>query len=245
MLLYSLTRYAELKKILLIDDDLKICDITQRYIVKAGYEVTLAHDGRQAERCLETQRFCLVIFDAMLPDTTGFDLLDNFRTGMYVRNADSSDRDTPAIMLTALGQTNNVLKGLRSGADDYITKPFDPNELLERIRVILKRAGVFSSSILEIGNVTVNLTSKTVICGNTALNLQRREFDLLAYLSRNKDHIFQRDELIGAVWGWDYDGGDRAVDICIKRLRTKLYGAGATIAIKTAWGIGYRLDEEK
>jgi two-component system response regulator ResD len=234
-----------LKKLLLIDDDFKICDITKQYLTKAGYEVVVAYDGNEARAALSNQQFCFVIFDAMLPDESGFDLLHNFREGMYVLNSNSSDKDTPAIMMTALGQTSNVLKGLRGGADDYVTKPFDPNELVERVNVILKRAGKFIMNSFEIGNIVINLTTQIISCEGNPLDLKRREFDLLTYLCKNSNHVFSREDLINAVWGWDYEGGDRAVDICIKRVREKLQKASAQIEIKTIWGVGYRLEEKK
>lgn len=230
------------KEILLIDDDFKICDITKQYLQKGGYVVTVANNGAEATLFLSRRRFCFVIFDAMLPDASGFDLLANLRAGVYFLNTYSCDKDAPAIMLTALGQTSDVLKGLRGGADDYIAKPFDPNVLVERINVILRRATRFISNDISIGNITINLSTQLAYCKENHLDLQRREFDLLCFLCKNPHQAFSREELINSVWGWDYDGGDRAVDICTKRLREKLGNAGADIAILTIWGVGYRLD---
>lgn len=171
----------------------------------------------------------------------GFDPLSNLRNGYYFNNPTSSDKDTPAIMLTALGQTNHVIKGLRGGADDYVSKPFDPNELIERMRSILKRAQRYSADIAEINNLTINRTNRQVKCNNVLLDLQRREYDLLAYFCQNPEQVFSREQLINNVWGWEYQGGDRAVNICITRLREKLKTIGAEMEIQTVWGSGYRL----
>lgn len=234
-----------MKKILLVDDDLKICGIIKKYLERDGFDVSLAHTGKQAQDKLQTEKYCFIIFDAMLPDSNGFELLNGLRSGEYFLNSCSADTDTPAIMLTALGHTNNVLKGLRDGADDYIVKPFEPRELVERIHVILKRVNPFVTNTLDIENISINLTTQIASCNDVALDLQRREYDLLCYLCKNPYHTLSREQLIGNVWGWDYNGGDRAVDICIKRLRQKLQNANANIEIATVWGVGYRLEIKK
>jgi DNA-binding response OmpR family regulator len=236
--------WQRLKKVLLADDDKKICDIVEKYIKHAGYETAVAHNGAQTKFLLQKYRFSLVIFDVLLPDTTGFELLEDLRNGDYVLSSASTDKETPVIMLTALGQTQNVLKGLRSGADDYMTKPFEPSELVERIKVILKRAKTETDEITA-GNIIINLPAQTVMCEEKSFALQRREFDLLQYLCKNLNKSCTREELLNTVWGWDYDGSDRAVDICVQRLRTKLGEVGANIQIKTVWGAGYRLEPGK
>lgn len=232
-----------MKKILLVDDDIKICDITRKYLIHAGYEVNVAYNGSQAKKLLETDRYCFVIFDVMLPDTTGFELLCNLKDGIYMTSTHSTDKDTPAIMLTALGQTQNVLKGLRNGADDYITKPFEPAELIERINVILKRTGD-SINEISIGNLLIDLSKSEVRCNNTYIIFQRREYDLLVFLCKNKNKVFSREELLNKVWTYEYDCSDRAVDICIQRVRSKLNELNSKVNIKTVWGIGYKLECE-
>ncbi len=233
-----------MKKILLVDDDIKICDITKKYLIHAGYEVNIAYNGSQAKKLLETERFCFIIFDVMLPDTTGFDLLTNLKDGIFMISSSSTDKDTPVIMLTALGQTQNILRGLRNGADDYITKPFEPAELIERINVILKRFGVDSSNEILIGNVAIDLSKSEVKCNNSKIIFQRREYDLLVFLCKNKNKVFSREELLNKVWTYEYDCSDRAVDICIQRVRSKLNEANSKVNIKTIWGVGYKLECE-
>lgn len=231
-----------MKKILLVDDDIKICDITKKYLVHAGYEVNVAYNGNQAKKLLEAERFNFAIFDVMLPDTTGFDLLTNLKDGIYMMSSNSTDKDIPVILLTALGQTQNVLQGLRKGADDYITKPFEPAELIERINVILRRTGVNTSNELSIGNILIDLDKTEVKCNNTQIVFQRREYDLLVFLCKNKNKVFSREELLNKVWTYEYDCSDRAVDICIQRVRSKLNEVNTGVNIKTIWGIGYKLE---
>lgn len=231
-----------MKKILLVDDDLKICDITRKYLIHAGYEVNVAYNGSEAKKLLETEKFSLAIFDIMLPDTTGFELLTNLKDGMFMVSLSSTDKDIPVILLTALGQTQNVLKGLRGGADDYITKPFEPAELIERINVILRRFGINSSNEISVSNIVIDSNKTEVRCNSAQIPFQRREYDLLVFLCKNKNKVFSREELLNKVWTYEYDCSDRAVDICIQRVRSKLNEAGARINIKTIWGVGYKLE---
>ncbi|MHB8961844.1 MAG: response regulator transcription factor [Saccharofermentanales bacterium] len=157
--------------VLFVDDDKKICDITSRYIRDIPLEVVCAFDGSGAAAILETRNVSLIILDVMLPDTTGFDFLEDFRAGAFYRSAASTGADTPVIMLTALSQTSNIVKGLRLGADDYIVKPYNPQELVERIRTVLKRSGRFVSDEFSIGNIRINLTAQKFFCGGKNFEL--------------------------------------------------------------------------
>ena len=229
--------------VLFVDDDVKICDITARYIRDIPLDVVCAFNGEEAAVVLETRNISLVILDVMLPDASGFDFLADFRAGTFYRSAASAAVDTPVIMLTALSQNSNIVKGLRAGADDYIVKPYDPMELVERIKAVLKRSGRFINEEFAIGNVRVDLTAQKFYCGSHNFELQRREKDLFLYMARNNhQRIFPREELISQVWGFDYDGSDRAVDICVQRLRSKLKEIRSSVSIKTVWGQGYRLE---
>lgn len=229
--------------VLFVDDDKKICDITARYIRDIPLDVVCAFDGYGAAAILEARSVSLIILDVMLPDTSGFDFLSGFRAGAFYRSAISTAVDTPVIMLTALSQTSNVVKGLRLGADDYIIKPYDPLELVERVKAVLKRSGRFITDEFTIGDIRVNLTAQKFTCGETAFELQRREKDLFLCMAKNdRQRVFSREELISLVWGFDYDGSDRAVDICVQRLRSRLKEIRSSVAIKTIWGQGYRLE---
>lgn len=232
-----------MEKILIVDDDKKICDITKRYLVSAGYDAESANNGDQAGKALSERLFSLVIFDVMLPDSTGFELLKNLRDSVYKKTLKSTDKDVPVIMLTALSQTQNVIKGLRAGADDYISKPFDPTELVERVAVILKRVPKTDRrpGIMNFGNLEIDPDSGDVRYKGTEIVLQRREKELLLFLAKNAGKTLSREQLLDHVWGFEYEGNDRAVDICIQRLRKKLKKTGA--GISTVWGTGYRMEK--
>lgn len=232
-------------KLLLVDDDPKINNIVGRYLKHADHDVVAAFDCRQAERELSTQGFDLVIFDVMLPDGNGFQLLEELRAGSYFLQQQATPMDAPAIMLTALGETQNVIKGLKNGADDYMTKPFEPAELVQRVAAILRRVGSKEDASQELclGDLRIDPKSRQIYVHAAPLDLQRREADLLFFFCRNPNQAFSREELLNKVWGWDYQGSDRAVDICVQRLRSKLKAADSHIAIRTVWGTGYRLDE--
>ena len=233
-------------KLLLVDDDAKINHIVFRYLRHEGHEVDTVLKGEAAEDLLATQHYDLVILDVMLPDTTGFALLENLRSGAYFSSSASTVPDTAVIMLTALGDTPNVVKGLAGGADDYMSKPFDPSELVQRVSAILRRTAPTSGAqeILH-GDLRIDQRSRVVRIGDTQLDLQRRESDLLTFLCQNPAQAFTREELLNKVWGWDYEGSDRAVDICVQRLRYKLKAADSRVVIHTVWGTGYRLDHHE
>ncbi len=231
-----------MRRLLLVDDDPKLCDITGKYLAHAGFEVAVARDGRQARERVAREAFDLVVLDVMLPDTTGFAWLKELRGGRFAGEPGGSAPDVPVVLLTALGRTPDVLTGLRSGADDYVTKPYDPSELVERIRTVLKRAGGGAHDALALGNLRIDLATRLARCGGKELPLQRRELDLLVHLARNAGRALTREALLDAVWGVDFDGSDRAVDICVTRVRAKLAEAGAVAAIRTVRGTGYRLE---
>ena len=233
-------------KLLLVDDDPKINNIVFRYLRHEGHEVDTALCGKDAEKLLGSERYDLLILDVMLPDTTGFVLLENVRSGAYFLTSAATPQDTAAIMLTALGDTKNVVKGLAGGADDYMSKPFDPVELVQRVSAILRRtAPTISTQEIRHGDLRIDQRSRVVRVRDISLDLQRRESDLLTFLCQNPTQAFTREELLNKVWGWDYEGSDRAVDICVQRLRYKLKAAQSRVHISTVWGTGYRLDHHE
>jgi DNA-binding response OmpR family regulator len=233
-----------MNRILLVEDDKKISGITQKFLEHAGFAVTTVFDIKTAQLELEQNVFCFAIFDVMLPDGSGFALLRDLREGLYFLSPNSTHIDTPVLMLTALGETKHVLQGLRLGADDYVTKPFEPMELVERVAVILKRAGhkSYATSTMQAGTLEIELTTRIVMSRGEQVSLNRREYDLLLFFCRNMQQVFSREQLIAQIWGMEFDGGDRSVDICVQRVRSKLKEHQAGLQIKTVWGVGYMME---
>ena len=231
--------------ILLVEDDKKISEITQKFLEHAGFEVSTVYDIQNAQLELEEKTFCFAIFDVILPDGSGFDLLRDLREGVFFLSPNSTPIDTPVLMLTALGQTKHVVQGLRLGADDYVSKPFEPTELVERVSVILKRAGhkSYATSVMNAGSLEIELTTRVVTSRGEQVSLNRREYDLLLFLCRNMQQVFSREQLISRIWGMEFDGGDRSVDICVQRVRSRLKEHQAGLQVKTVWGVGYMMEE--
>jgi DNA-binding response OmpR family regulator len=232
-------------EILIVDDDVKIARIIARYLEQAGYMPAMAHDGSSAWHMLDSRKFSLIVLDVLLPDTTGLQILHDLRQA-DARPALATPSDVPVLILSALGMTDDIIGGLRDGADDYLVKPFEPRELVERIRALLRRQQRSDKqAISRLGNVTLNHDARLVTCSGQAIDLTRREYDLLSFLADHPVHVFSRGQLLDAIWGRDYEGSDRAVDLCILRLRNKLEQAGASgIQVDTVWGAGYRLTSQ-
>jgi two-component system response regulator ResD len=236
--------------IVLVEDDRKISEITRMYLEHAGFAVTTAYTLNEAQAELEQTKFCLAVFDVMLPDGNGFDLLKRLRKGDYSQAVNATPIDVPVIMLTALGQTEHVIQGLTFGADDYMSKPFQPAELVARITAILKRTShasqtTVSTSTLRVADVEIELTSRMVKVRGNEMTLNRREYDLLLFFCRNIQKVYNREQLIAQIWGIEFDGSDRSVDVCVQRVRSKLSKQKTGLEIKTVWGIGYMMEEVK
>jgi DNA-binding response OmpR family regulator len=220
------------RNILLVDDDLNICKITSIYLKKAGFEVELAYDGEQALQLFEEKKVDAILLDLMLPKLDGWKVCERIRKISSV----------PIIMLTARGQTADKIEGLELGADDYLVKPFDPNELIARLNAVLRRTSTGSNNdSIIIGELEINPQAHTVLLKSMDVKLPRKEFELLLFLAKHPNRVFTREELIERIWGWDFDGEDRVIDLYIKRLRSKL-AKNKTVAIKTVWGVGYQLE---
>jgi DNA-binding response OmpR family regulator len=226
------------KKIMLVDDDLNICRVTSIYLKKAGYDIVLAHDGEEALQQFNQLKLDAIILDLMLPKLNGMEVCEKIRRISSV----------PVIMLTAKGQTSDKIEGLQLGADDYIVKPFDPNELIARLQAVLRRTidlppTATREHVIVRGELEINPEAYTVLVHGQDVKLPRKEFELLVFLVKNPNRVFSRNELIERIWGWDFEGEDRVVDLYIKRLREKLTKAGIqSISIKTVWGVGYQLE---
>ncbi|MHC6181435.1 response regulator transcription factor [Clostridium sp. JNZ X4-2] len=220
-------------KILIVDDDENICEVIKMYLESAGYKTQVANDGKTAETLFLEYKPDLVLLDIMLPNIDGIDVLKWIR----------KECETPVIMLTAKGETFDKVLGLELGADDYIVKPFEPKEMLARIKAVLRRYSVDNDSkeVLKFEQLTIDINSYTVVYKNEEIKMPPKEFELLYYLASNKNRVFTREQLLCEVWGYDYPGDSRTVDVHIKRLREKLQG-GLSWQIETVWGVGYKFE---
>lgn len=213
--------------ILIVEDDEAIANLIYTSLREEGYNCVLAYDGEKGADCFENGSFDLVILDIMLPKVDGYELLE------YIK-----PRKTPVIFLTARGEVKDKIKGLRMGADDYISKPFQTGELLARIEAVLRRFGK-TESILHFNDLTINVDSRQVQKNNDSIELTVKEFDLLVELIRNKNIALYRSQLYEKVWQEPFIGDTRTLDSHIQRLRKKL---SMENQIKTVFRVGYRLE---
>lgn len=220
-------------KILIVDDDENICEVLKMYIENAGYTTKLCYDGKSAQEVFMEYKPDLVLLDIMLPYVDGIDVLKWIR----------KDNKTPVIMLTAKGETFDKVLGLELGADDYVVKPFEPKELVARMKAVLRRYNMDceNKEILTLDALTIDVNSYNVIYKGEEIKMPPKEFELLYYLASNRNRVFTREQLLCEVWGYDYPGDSRTVDVHIKRLREKLQG-GANWQIETVWGVGYKFE---
>ena len=222
------------QRVLVVDDDPTVSDVVRRYLERAGFEVVLAADGPAALAAFEQWRPALVVLDLMLPGMDGLEVCRRMR---------ARDGDVPVVMLTALGEEADRVVGLEIGADDYVTKPFSPRELVLRVRSVLRRAAPQDTPlVLRDGDLVVDVARRVALLGDRELALTVREFDLLAYLLRHPGRAFKRSELLDAVWGWTF-GDHSTVTVHVRRLREKIEADPAEpTRIVTVWGVGYRYE---
>lgn len=219
-------------RILLIEDENKIADFVERGLSAEGYAVTVADDGLKGEAEALTGEFDLILLDVLLPGKNGFEVLGEIRKRAIA---------TPVIMLTALGETEDKVRGLEGGAIDYVSKPFSFEELLARIRAQLRRPDAVSADRIEVGDLLLDLKTRRVTKGERDVELTSREFELLAYLMRHPDQVLSRTQLLNGVWGYDYDPGTNVLEVYVGYLRKKLADEGEEGPIDTVRGAGYRL----
>ena len=219
-------------RILLVEDEAKIADFVERGLDSEGYSVTIADDGLKGEAEALSDEYDLILLDVLLPGRNGFEILETIRQRKLT---------TPVIMLTALGETEDKVRGLEGGAIDYVTKPFSFEELLARIRAQLRRPEAASADRIEVGDLMLDLKTRRVTKGDTEVELTSREFELLAYLMRHPDQVLSRTQLLNAVWGYDYDPGTNVLEVYVGYLRKKLGADQAGNPIDTVRGAGYRL----
>ncbi|WP_432353853.1 response regulator transcription factor [Sporosarcina sp. A2] len=221
-------------KLLVVDDDPHIRELMKIFLSKEGFSIVEATDGEEALSVLETEKIDLIILDIMMPNMDGWAFCQEVRT--YYSDS------LPVLMVTAKGETAQKVKGFDLGADDYLVKPFAPAELMARVRALLKRYKISVSNQIEIGDVLIDRSTLKVNFGNRDLSLPLKEFELLFKLAVHPKKIFSREQLIEDIWGFDYDGDERTVDVHIKRLRQRLLIEEAPFKITTVRGLGYRLE---
>ena len=227
------------EKILVVDDDNNICELLRLYLEKEGYNVIIARTGMQAVQTFAEQQPDLMLLDIMLPE------LDGWQVCREVRKYSNK----PIIMLTAKGETFDKVLGLELGADDYITKPFEAKEVLARIKAVLRRSSsTYQSDPAEnikqvsYDNLVINLTNYELKVNGKRVDAPPKEMELLYHLASNPHRVFTRDQLLDEVWGFDYYGDSRTVDVHVKRIREKLEGVSDKWELKTVWGIGYKFE---
>ena len=221
-------------RILVVDDDKNICQLVRMYLEKEGYDVVCAYDGGAAVEEFNRLTPSAVVLDIMLPVMNGMDVLKEIRKSGNV----------PVIMLTAKGETIDKVLGLELGADDYVVKPFEPKELVARVKAVLRRSGgaVADGKEINFPDLNINLNTYELRLGGNPVDVPPKELELLFFLCSHANHVFTRDQLLDKVWGYDFFGDSRTVDVHIKRLREKLEDFSEKWQLKTVWGVGYKFE---
>lgn len=224
------------EKILVIDDDTNICELLRLYLEKEGYVVKIVNDGVSAINAFKQENPDLTLLDIMIPKLDGWQVCREIR----------KFSDKPIIMLTAKGETFDKVLGLELGADDYVTKPFDTKEVVARIKAVLRRTAPTSdtSDVKEVNydKLSINLTNYEMKVNGVSVDTPPKELELIYHLASNPNRVFTRDQLLDEVWGFDYYGDSRTVDVHIKRLREKLEGVSDKWELKTVWSVGYKFE---
>ena len=222
--------------VLVVEDDRNIAELLQFYLEKEGYKVSLAFDGGEGLAKFRAEKPDLVLLDVMMPVMDGHTVCRSIR----------ADGQTPVIMLTAKGETDDKVSGLKAGADDYITKPFEMREVLARIEAVLRRSDCTGSAPkarrLVFDNLTIDMDAFELMVKGNKVDAPPKEMELLFYLASSPNRVYTRNQLLDEVWGFDYFGDSRTVDVHVKRLREKLEGASEAWSLKTVWGVGYKFE---
>lgn len=225
------------QKILIVDDEENICELVRLYIEKDGFRAVIAGNGNEALAKFESEKPDLILLDIMLPGKDGWQVCREIR----------AQSNVPIIMLTAKGETFDKVLGLELGADDYVVKPFEPKELIARIRAVLRRSTAAADEpeaedeILFDG-LRINQSTYEVYIDDKKIEMPPKEFELLYFLAKNTNKVFTRDQLLDEIWGYEFFGDSRTVDVHIKRIREKIEGENRTWALKTVWGVGYKFE---
>lgn len=222
--------------ILIADDDSNICELLRLYLEKDGFKTVIANNGREALDFADKFSPDLIVLDIMMPQLDGWQVCREIR----------KKSNTPIIMLTAKGETFDKILGLELGADDYVSKPFDSKEVVARIKAVLRRSGADDkdSDIKEVrfDKLIINLTNYELVVDGKRIDTPPKEFELIYHLASNPNRVYTRDQLLDEVWGFDYYGDSRTVDVHVKRLREKLENVSPEWSLKTVWGVGYKFE---
>lgn len=225
------------ERILIVDDDINICELLRLYLEKDGFQTDIVTDGIKAIEAFNSINPDLVLLDIMLPGLDGWQICREIR----------KTSQTPIIMLTAKGETFDKVLGLELGADDYITKPFETKEVIARIKAVLRRSSavaVATEAVKEVNfdKLSINLTNYELKVNGVAIDTPPKELELIFHLTSNPNRVYTRDQLLDEVWGFEYYGDSRTVDVHVKRLREKLEGVSDKWELKTVWGVGYKFE---
>lgn len=222
-------------KILVVDDDENICELLRLYLEKEGFETVVANDGEQAVEYNEKYSPDLILLDIMLPRLDGWQVCREIR----------KNHETPIIMITAKGEVFDKILGLELGADDYVTKPFDTKEIVARVKAVLRRSNDKSKkqiSEVKYDRLKINITNYELEVNGERIDTPPKELELIYHLASNPNRVYTRDQLLDEVWGFDYYGDSRTVDVHVKRLREKLENISTEWSLKTVWGVGYKFE---
>lgn len=218
--------------VLIVDDDPSIRELLRFVLRKDGYVVLEAENGQAASNLLENEQVHLAVVDIMMPGKDGFELCQEIR----------QHYDIPVIMLTARGEMEDKEKGFDAGTDDYLVKPFEPKELLFRMKALLRRYRLVSSEVIQLGSIMIDRRGYEITIGDELITLPLREFELLSQLASHPGRIYTREQLIQLIWSSDFKGDSRTVDVHIKRLRERFADRQDDFTIKTIRGLGYKLE---
>lgn len=222
-------------KILIVDDDTNICELLRLYIEKEGYTTAIAYDGVQALELFNKEQPNLVLLDIMMPRLDGWQVCREIR----------KTSDCPIIMITAKGEVFDKILGLELGADDYVVKPFEAKEVVARVRAVLRRTGVSEEeAVKEVSwdKLSINLTNYELKVNGVQIDTPPKEMELLYHLASNPNKVYTRDQLLDQVWGFEYYGDSRTVDVHVKRIREKIDGVSDKWELRTVWGVGYKFE---
>ncbi|MGI6264511.1 MAG: response regulator transcription factor [Acutalibacteraceae bacterium] len=222
-------------KIMVVDDDKNICELLRLYLEKEGYQPLLAHNGKQALELFRQSEPDLLLLDVMMPE------LDGWQVCREIRKTSTC----PIIMLTAKGEVFDRILGLELGADDYVVKPFDAKEVIARIKAVLRRSGVSEGQKkreVKFDKLYINMENYELRVDGKQVDAPPKEMELIFHLASNPNRVYTRDQLLDEVWGFEYYGDSRTVDVHVKRLREKLDGVSDQWTLKTVWGVGYKFE---
>ncbi len=225
----------EQNKILVVDDDTNISELLRLYLEKDGYSVITCTDGQQAIELEKSEKPDLMLLDIMLPKFDGWQVCREVR----------KTSDVPIIMITAKSETFDKILGLELGADDYVSKPFDAKEVVARVKAVLRRVGADQkgkSDEVRFDKLIINITNYELVVDGKKIDTPPKELELIYHLASNPNRVYTRDQLLDEVWGFDYYGDSRTVDVHVKRLREKLENVSDAWSLKTVWGVGYKFE---